>query len=110
MDRGDLLAIRSTEISVDEDRPAWCRMTGNELASFTKHSKHRSFLVAKGRLGERRGGAAKAASTVVTGVRLVDVKPMTTFPAATAAPAIPPLAVTSIGSWPAAPVDAAGGA
>ena len=31
MDRGKLLEIRSTEISVDEDLPAWCRMTGNEL-------------------------------------------------------------------------------
>ena len=31
--RGGLLELRSTEISVDEDLPAWCRMTGNELLS-----------------------------------------------------------------------------
>ena len=31
--RGGLLEIRSTEISVDEDLPAWCRMTKNELVS-----------------------------------------------------------------------------
>ena len=30
MARGQLLEFRSTEISVDEDFPAWCRMTGNE--------------------------------------------------------------------------------
>ena len=35
MDRGRLLEIRSSEISVDEDLPAWCRMTGNELVSWT---------------------------------------------------------------------------
>ena len=31
--RGGLLEIRSSEISVDEDLPAWCRLTGNELLS-----------------------------------------------------------------------------
>ena len=28
---GQLLEFRSTEISVEEDLPAWCRLTGNEL-------------------------------------------------------------------------------
>ena len=45
---GQLLEIRSTEISVDEDLPAWCRMTSNELVSWTKQGKQRSFLVRKG--------------------------------------------------------------
>ena len=36
MARGQLLEIRSTEISVDEDLPAWCRLTSNELVSFTR--------------------------------------------------------------------------
>lgn len=31
--RDQLLEILSTEISVDEDLPAWCRLTGNELVS-----------------------------------------------------------------------------
>ena len=48
MQPGQLLEIRSTEISVDEDLPAWCRLTGNELVSWTKHGKQRSFLVSKG--------------------------------------------------------------
>src|SRR5262245_20487668 len=58
--RGGLLEIRSTEISVDEDLPAWCRLTGNDLVSWTKQGKQRSFLVCKGRLEERAAqGPAK---------------------------------------------------
>lgn len=34
--RGGLLEIRSSEISVEEDLPAWARLTGNELISWTK--------------------------------------------------------------------------
>ena len=48
---GQLLEIRSTEPSVAEDLPAWCRMTGNELVS-TWHDRERgswSFLVSKSR-------------------------------------------------------------
>ena len=100
MPRGGLLEIRSTEISVDEDLPAWCRMTSNELVSFTKVGKQRSFLVAKGAFAERRGSAAAAAVTSRSGVQLIDVKPMTTWPEPAPAPPIPALAVTSIGSWP----------
>ena len=51
--RGGLLEIRSSEISVDEDLPAWCRLTGNELLSWTRQDKQRSFLVAKGQFAER---------------------------------------------------------
>src|SRR2546426_9374250 len=41
MARGQLLEFRSTEISVDEDFPAWCRMTGNELVSFVRQGTQR---------------------------------------------------------------------
>src|SRR5271155_13366 len=57
--RGQLLEIRSTEISVDEDLPAWCRLTGNQLVSWTKSGKQRSFLVGKGSLAESGAGATK---------------------------------------------------
>ena len=100
MQRGGLLEIRSTEISVDEDLPAWCRMTSNELVSFTKQGKQRSFLVAKGRFDERRAGAARPAAAASVGVTLVEVKLLAHWPAAAPAPAIRPLSVTSIGSWP----------
>lgn len=99
LERGGLLEIRSTEISVDEDLPAWCRMTGNELVSFSKVDKQRSFLVAKGKLAERKAGA-KPPSTIGTGFELVDVKPLLLFPAPAPAPAIHPLSVMGIGSWP----------
>ena len=99
LDRGGLLEIRSTEISVDEDLPAWCRMTGNELISFIKQDNQRSFLVAKGKFAERQGGAAQAREAV-SGVELIAVKPLLKFPAPAPAPAIRPLSVMGIGSWP----------
>jgi 5-methyltetrahydropteroyltriglutamate--homocysteine methyltransferase len=99
LDRGGLLEIRSTETSVDEDLPAWCRMTGNELVSFIKHGKQRSFLVCKGALSERKG-AGSAAPMMRSGVTLVDVKPLLVFPPVAPAPAIRPLSVMGIGSWP----------
>lgn len=99
LDRGGLLEIRSTEISVDEDLPAWCRMTGNELISFIKEDKQRSFLVAKGKFAERKAGAAPAI-IAKSGVELVAVKPMLQFPEPAPAPAIRPLSVMGIGSWP----------
>ncbi len=65
--RGGLLEILSREISVDEDLPAWCRLTGNELVSWTRTGGQRSFLVCKGRLAERE--AAPAAPAPVVGGR-----------------------------------------
>src|SRR5438128_12469568 len=41
LERGELLEFRSTEISVEEDFPALCRMTGNELVSWTKRGRER---------------------------------------------------------------------
>lgn len=92
--RGGLLEIRSTEISVDEDLPAWCRMTKNELLSWTKDGRQRSFLVAKGSFSERiaRMPAAPRAVALQAATRLRR-DPIE-------APAVPPLAVTGIGSWP----------
>jgi 5-methyltetrahydropteroyltriglutamate--homocysteine methyltransferase len=63
LDRGGLLEIQSTEISVDEDLPAWCRMTGNELVSWTKQGRQRSFIVCKGRLDERKRTPPKQGAT-----------------------------------------------
>src|SRR6266850_931101 len=68
MARGQLLEFRSTEISVDEDFPAWCRMTGNELVSFVRHGKERSFLVCKGALAERAAAPAAARAARVAPV------------------------------------------
>jgi 5-methyltetrahydropteroyltriglutamate--homocysteine methyltransferase len=98
--RGGLLEILSTEISVREDLPAWCRLTGNELVSSTPVGAGTSYLVCKGKLSERRapertlpGKATPAPSTVPVHIpdRLHDPAP---------APAIAPLAVMGLGSWP----------
>lgn len=99
MQPGQLLEIRSTEISVDEELPAWCRLTGNELLSWTKHGKQRSFLVSKGpRLAARPvdtiGGRAVATLTPI------ETKPAATLPSPAPVPRIEPLSVMGIGSWP----------
>ena len=50
---GQLLEILSTESSVEEDLPAWCRLTGNDLVSWTKQGPQRSFLISKGAFASR---------------------------------------------------------
>ena len=101
MERGQLLEFRSTEISVEEDFPAWCRMTGNELVSFVRRGKERSFLVCKGRLTERQPSRRVSAAALATVTRQpVAVSVPTTLPAPAAAPAVRPLSVMGIGSWP----------
>ncbi len=96
---GQLLEIRSTEISVDEDLPSWCRMTGNELISFTKVGKQRSFLVAKGSFIPRaRVEAAAALSSTRQAPKPVVIP--ATLPPPAPAPKIAPLSVMGIGSWP----------
>ena len=100
MPRGQLLQILSTEISVDEDLPAWCRLTGNDLVSWTKHGKQRSFLVCKGKLAERGSGAVEAKSPAAAMKQVAP--PQQPLPRRTPvpAPAIPAMAVMGIGSWP----------
>src|SRR5258705_1094734 len=101
MERGQLLEFRSTEISVEEDFPAWCRMTGNELVSFVRRGKERSFLVCKGQLAERkpmRRASAEALAPVTRQPMAVTIP--TDLPPPSPAPAVGPLSVMGIGSWP----------
>ena len=101
LERGQLLEFRSTESSVEEDFPSWCRMTGNELVSLVRRGKERSFLVCKGALAARGGQAAAARKPAfVTSRVTVPVHVPTTLPLPAPAPPIPPLAVMGIGSWP----------
>jgi len=97
--RGGLLEIRSTEISVDEDLPAWCRMTKNELVSWTRQGKQRSFLVCKGELSERAAAAAAAAPATPSTPAALEAAPMPRREPMPA-PAVPRLAVMGMGSWP----------
>jgi 5-methyltetrahydropteroyltriglutamate--homocysteine methyltransferase len=100
LERGQLLELRSTESSVEEDFPAWCRMTGNELVSMVRRDKERSFLVCKGRLAERRPGGARSTRRAPPHAEIVAVSIPTTLPPPAAASEIRPLAVMGIGSWP----------
>lgn len=84
---GQFLEVRSAEASVEEDLPAWARLTGNELVSRTRAGDARSYLI-------RKNGIAPP--------------PLPTAPGATAAaapapgrpPDIRPLSVMGVGSWP----------
>lgn len=107
--RGGLLEILSSEISVKEDLPAWCRLTGNELVSVAVRPARTSFLVCKGSLAARAGTtAANAAPTLSSAAApsaaiVQAIKPVrfrTVLPAPAPSPAVPPLAVMGIGSWP----------
>lgn len=98
--RGGLLEILSTESSVREDLPAWCRLTGNDLQSVTRHGAAWSFLVCKGHIGERR--AVVPASPTATGMKhtLKAVQILDPLPRPAPAPDIAPVSVMGIGSWP----------
>ena len=45
---GDILEIRSTEISVKEDLPAWCRMTENPYLGWRSATEHNKYFVQRG--------------------------------------------------------------
>lgn len=99
--RGGVLEIRSREISVDEDLPAWCRLTGNDLISWTRQGNQRSFLVCKGKLDERgQSDTSKAPSIPAAAASERLEKPVTRRDTPIAAPVVPALAVMGIGSWP----------
>lgn len=103
--RGGLLEVRSTETSVDVELPAWCRMTQNELVSWTKQGGQRSFLVCKGRFAERASpardpGARALAGSAAHGVTETLVERARALPSPAPAARIEPLSVMGIGSWP----------
>lgn len=96
---GGLLEIRSTESSVEEDLPSWCRMTGNDLVSTVRRGTERSYLVRKGgtRTSPDRRNESETAGRPVTPRREnVDPIDRPIFP-------IAPLSVMGIGSWPRPP-------
>jgi 5-methyltetrahydropteroyltriglutamate--homocysteine methyltransferase len=98
--RGQVLEVRSTEMSVEQDLPSWCRLTGNELISWNRDAGTWSFLICKGSLSEKtespppakpKPGAERR--TEVTTISARPSKPQSI-------PEIAPLSVMGIGSWP----------
>jgi 5-methyltetrahydropteroyltriglutamate--homocysteine methyltransferase len=106
LERGQVLEIRSTEISVEEELPAWCRLTGNELVSWTRQGNQRSFLVSKGPLAARVPLSSAVSAPVAPARGLPQVpqrealQKRAALPQPAPAPEIAPLSVMGIGSWP----------
>lgn len=50
---GEILEIRSTETSVKEDLPAWCRMTQNPYLGWRPAETHKKFFVRRGAGGKK---------------------------------------------------------
>jgi 5-methyltetrahydropteroyltriglutamate--homocysteine methyltransferase len=99
---GELLEIASSESSVCEDLPAWCRMTGNDLVWERQVEGKWLFLVAKGRLGDRPAspGGGGGVRPRMTAREIVPVRIPDALPPPAPAPAIAPLSVMGVGSWP----------
>lgn len=115
---GAFLEILSTESSVVEDLPAWCRLTGNALVSHVRRGSQHSFLVSKGPFREpvlpgQTSPTSSDASTGATSRQQREPAPITQpilpvwipehLPTPQPAPAIQPLSVMGIGSWPRPP-------
>ena len=98
--RGGLMEVISTETSVREDLPAWCRMTGNELVSMIEEGRRRSFMVCKGALSERGQMASTSTPSQPQFQAIKDVLIPAQLPTPAPAPAIAPLSVMGMGSWP----------
>jgi 5-methyltetrahydropteroyltriglutamate--homocysteine methyltransferase len=99
---GELLEIASSESSVCEDLPAWCRMTGNELVSEDRGEGRYRFLVSKGKYAPASPSSVGAAPARprMPGRQGLPVRIPDSLPAPAVAPAIAPLSVMGIGSWP----------
>ena len=101
LESGQLLEIRSTEPSVAEDLPAWCRLTGNELVS-TWHDRAAgswSFLISKHRF-DPVAAEAVAAGLPGSAAETKTMSPVSAGWTRRVVPEIAPLSVMGIGSWP----------
>lgn len=104
---GELLEILSSESSVKEDLPAWCRLTGNALISQTEGPDRVCFVISK---GPWRGHLPGESGTGMPGKEAKLAAPMTqpvrevvipaSLPVPMSVPGIGPLSVMGIGSWP----------
>ena len=87
---------------MEEDLPAWCRLTGNELVSVREQGRQRALPRLQGHARRAHGRHAVAAPR--RDAARADDRVGARFPIAlpdpAPAPAIPPLSVMGIGSWP----------
>ncbi len=94
LEAGQLLEIRSSEASVEEDLAAWCRLTGNDLVSRTRSGRVRSYLLRKRDGGVAKRGREHSLGSVPSWAKALPV------PQGASGQPLPPFAVMGIGSWP----------
>ena len=100
LEPGGLVEILSTDSTVEVELPAWCRLTKNELISWTKSGRQRSYLVSKGPFVRPVSApVVKATATIGQHLQVPVVIPQD-LPAPSPAPQVVPLSVMGIGSWP----------
>lgn len=92
LEGGQLLEILSTDTTVEEDLPAWCRLTGNALVSRIRAGAVRSYLVRKAEVGKPGATSAPPPASPAQRSENQPIVPSDWQP--------PPLAVMGIGSWP----------
>lgn len=97
---GGLLEILSTDSTVEVELPAWCRLTKNQMVSWTKEGRQRSYLVSKGPFVERVPALVETTAAAIGQQLKVAVTIPETLPPPSPAPKIEPLSVMGIGSWP----------
>ncbi|MBM4071912.1 MAG: 5-methyltetrahydropteroyltriglutamate--homocysteine methyltransferase [Planctomycetes bacterium] len=98
---GQLLEVVSNEVSVEEDLPAWARLTGNELVSCTRAGARRSYLICKGPRSAPATEASFSSPAVSPGVRSASADSVRMMPSPqTEVLPIAPLSVMGVGSWP----------
>ena len=98
LEPGSLLEILSTDSTVEVELPAWCRLTGNELVSWTRDGNRRSYLVSKGAFSA--GSRDRSPASPVPQQRRVEVSVPESLPRPAPAREIAALSVMGIGSWP----------
>jgi 5-methyltetrahydropteroyltriglutamate--homocysteine methyltransferase len=98
--RGQVLEVRSTEMSVEQDLPSWCRLTGNELISWTRNAGTWSFLVCKGARAEKSESQSRAQFRPDAERKMAAARISERLPKPASTPEIAPLSVMGIGSWP----------
>lgn len=110
LEPGQLLEILSRETSVEQDLPAWSRLTGNDLVNATREGAQLSFLVSKGTfvppasvvVVEPAAGQVGSGGKRQAPITQPVVRPTipAVLPQPAPAPAVPPLSVMGMGSWP----------
>src|SRR5262249_6502871 len=97
--RGQILEVRSTEPSVEQDLPSWCRLTGNELLSSNRSAGAWRFLICKGSFAERKETSASAQPQVHAETKVEATRVSERPPKPSAIRDMGPLWFRGSGSW-----------